>query len=84
MASWGREVIGQWVNDFTYTASDGREFVVNTEHVRGEGTYHWAMEWVPPDAGRSYGIWRSIPSLDGSSRKQTVKRRIERYARETS
>lgn len=81
------EPVGTW-NDDTFTALDGRSFSINSEHARGEDRYYWAMERVAEGTGNfddgSIGAsnWNKIHKAAGFD-KRTVKRRVERYVRET-
>lgn len=70
-----------WSELDTLTAEDGRQFQIHSEHVRGEGRWYWAVE-----VGRTAGDSPHSPHLpfDGAYDKRTVKRRVERYVRETS
>lgn len=59
-----------WAGD-TFTADDGTRFTIQSERVRGESRFYTAL-----------GSWRLLLSVDGSYNKRTIKRRIERAARE--
>jgi hypothetical protein len=85
----GRTCPGSWDGD-TFTADDGRVFVLFSEHVRGEPRFWWANR---RDDGRELldgegtvmtsSAWISLP-FDGSTARAQVKGRVQRYVRETS
>jgi hypothetical protein len=65
------------------TCSDGAVFALQTESVRGEGTWHSVM-FRPPGAQHFMGGFER-PDFElpgGSARRQTMVRRIEKAARE--
>lgn len=80
-----RELTHGWHGDDHYTAPDGREFAIFSEHPRGERRFYWAEQAGRMSVGLR-GAW-FVPNdarfPDGSTDKRVVQRRVEKYARET-